>query len=88
MESFIAKLLLVIPAVMEMIKKFIPQMQGNVTIIVTLIVGAIAGGVYDAVTNNPIATSLALVYGFIAGGIAAGLWSIGSTWMKKIGNNK
>jgi len=88
MEAFIAKLLIVIPAIMEMIKKFIPTLHGNVAIVVTLVVGAIAGGVYDAIIGDPMATSLAVIYGFIAGGVAAGLWSVGSTLLKKAGNGK
>jgi len=88
MQIYIEKLLPYVIAVVTLIKKLFPQLQGNVVIAVSLIVGGIIGGGFDLLTNNPIETSLAVILGIIAGGVAAGLWGAASSIAKKIGNSK
>lgn len=83
MQAIIAILVIPITAVVQFIKQIF-KTTGNTNVVIAFIVGGIVGIVYHYTQYPEIQLFLMILYGLIAGGITAGLWSSASSLLHKI----
>lgn len=82
MEVIITKLLVFIVPAVEFIKTMF-KLTGNVVIYITLGVGVAAGVIYRFVALPTESIVYMAVLGFLAGGVAAGLWKSAAVLFRK-----